>query len=53
VIKSHGTADATGVSAAIKLAATLADHGFAERLAARVAAGPGVGAEGARGVQPT
>ena len=28
VIKSHGSADATGVSAAIKLAFTLADHGF-------------------------
>ena len=40
VIKSHGSADATGVSAAIKLAFTLADHGFTERLAARVAVGP-------------
>jgi glycerol-3-phosphate acyltransferase PlsX len=40
VIKSHGGADATGVSAAIKLAFTLADHGFTQRLAARVAAGP-------------
>ena len=38
VIKSHGSADATGVSAAIKLAFTLADHGFAEKLAARVGA---------------
>ncbi len=37
VIKSHGSADATGVSAAIKLAFTLAEHGFTERLAARVA----------------
>ncbi|MCU9836925.1 phosphate acyltransferase PlsX [Ruegeria sp. WL0004] len=37
VIKSHGSADATGVSAAIKLAFTLARSGFAERLAARVA----------------
>jgi len=40
VIKSHGSADATGVSAAIKLAFTLADHGFTERLAARIAVGP-------------
>lgn len=40
VIKSHGSADATGVSAAIKLAFTLAEHGFTERLAARVAADP-------------
>ena len=36
-IKSHGAADATGVSAAIKLAFTLAQSGFTERLAARVA----------------
>ena len=38
VIKSHGSADATGVSAAIKLGFTLAEHGFAARLAARVGA---------------
>jgi len=38
VVKSHGSADATGVSAAIKLAFQLADSGFTERLAARVAA---------------
>ena len=38
VIKSHGSADATGISAAIKLAFTLAEHGFAARLAARVGA---------------
>lgn len=37
VVKSHGSADATGVSAAIKLAFELAKTGFAERLAARVA----------------
>ncbi|MCE8509012.1 phosphate acyltransferase PlsX [Ruegeria pomeroyi] len=37
VIKSHGSADATGISAAVKLAFTLAQSGFAERLAARVA----------------
>ncbi|MDP5306753.1 phosphate acyltransferase PlsX [Paracoccus spongiarum] len=39
VVKSHGSADATGVSAAIKLAFTLAKSGFHERLAARVAQG--------------
>ena len=39
VIKSHGAADATGVSAAIKLAFQLAQSGFSERLAARVASG--------------
>jgi len=37
VVKSHGSADATGVSAAIKLAFELAKTGFTERLAARVA----------------
>lgn len=38
VVKSHGSADATGVSAAIKLAAQLAKLRFADKLAARVAA---------------
>ncbi|GHF46613.1 phosphate acyltransferase PlsX [Seohaeicola zhoushanensis] len=37
VVKSHGRADATGVSAAIKLAFQLAQSGFSEKLAARVA----------------
>ncbi|WP_136441589.1 phosphate acyltransferase PlsX [Pacificoceanicola onchidii] len=37
VVKSHGGADATGVSAAVKLAFELADSGFGDRLAARVA----------------
>lgn len=37
VVKSHGSADATGVSAAVKLAFQLAQTGFAEKLAARVA----------------
>ncbi len=37
VVKSHGSADATGVSAAVKLAFTLAQSNFTERLAARVA----------------
>ena len=39
VIKSHGGADAIGVSAAIKLGYTLAHNGFSEKLAARVASG--------------
>ncbi|MHA3916216.1 phosphate acyltransferase PlsX [Halovulum sp. GXIMD14793] len=39
VIKSHGSADATGISAAIKLAFILAQKGFSEKLAARVATG--------------
>ncbi|APX88493.1 phosphate acyltransferase [Brevirhabdus pacifica] len=37
VVKSHGSADATGVEAAIKLAAALSKSGFSERVAARVA----------------
>ncbi len=38
VVKSHGSADPTGISAAIKLAAQLAENGFNDKLAARVAA---------------
>jgi len=37
VVKSHGAADATGVAAAIALAAKLAKSGFHERLSARLA----------------
>jgi glycerol-3-phosphate acyltransferase PlsX len=37
VVKSHGGADATGVSAAIKLAFNMAEDDFAGRLAARIA----------------
>ncbi len=37
VVKSHGAADATGVSAAINLAAQLAELGFQEKLARRIA----------------
>ncbi len=37
VVKSHGSADATGVAAAIRLAHQLAQSGFQERLAARLA----------------
>ncbi|MBT9383382.1 phosphate acyltransferase PlsX [Pseudooceanicola sp. CBS1P-1] len=37
VVKSHGSADATGVSAAIKLAYQLAESGFQDKIAARVA----------------
>jgi glycerol-3-phosphate acyltransferase PlsX len=36
-VKSHGSADETGVSSAIKLAFELAQSNFTERLAARVA----------------
>ncbi|TDL84142.1 phosphate acyltransferase PlsX [Palleronia sediminis] len=41
VVKSHGSADATGVSSAIKLAYELARADFTNRLAARVASGGG------------
>lgn len=41
VVKSHGAADATGVSAAIKLAFRLAQSGFHERLAVRLASAAG------------
>ncbi|MEH6834545.1 MULTISPECIES: phosphate acyltransferase PlsX [Falsihalocynthiibacter] len=37
VVKSHGSADETGIAAAIKLAFTLAEIGFSDKLAARVA----------------
>ena len=37
VIKSHGGADATGFAAAIRLSATLAERGFTQKLAARMA----------------
>jgi len=37
VVKSHGAADATGVAAAIKLAAQLAEQGFNDKLARRIA----------------
>jgi phosphate acyltransferase len=38
VVKSHGSADAMGVSSAIKLAFTLARSGFQERMAQRLSA---------------
>lgn len=40
VVKSHGAADATGVSSAIKLAAQLAEIQFTDKLAARVSGLP-------------
>ena len=43
VVKSHGSADATGVEAAIGLASRLARAGFIERLAARVASASAAG----------
>ncbi|MDF1872624.1 phosphate acyltransferase PlsX [Vannielia sp.] len=43
VVKSHGGADATGISAAIKLAFQLGRSGFSDRLAARLASVSGAG----------
>lgn len=45
VIKSHGGADATGFAAAIRLAATLSERGFTQKLAARMALGVPAAAE--------
>ena len=43
VVKSHGSADATGVASAVSMAHQLARSGFRERLAARVASAQGAG----------
>ena len=54
VVKSHGSADATGIAAALGLAHQLAKSGFAEKLAARVALAASLaqdtGGESPRGV---
>ncbi len=47
VVKSHGSADATGVAAAVQLAYRLAKSGFLERLAARVASADQAGQDAA------
>jgi glycerol-3-phosphate acyltransferase PlsX len=49
VVKSHGGADATGVSAAVRLAHQLAKSGFLDRLAARVAEAGRAGQDAPRG----
>ena len=46
VVKSHGSADATGVASALAMAYQLAKSGFRERLAARVASAQGTGQTG-------
>jgi phosphate acyltransferase len=48
VVKSHGSADATGVAAAIGLACQLAQVRFIERLAARVASAERAGQDAAQ-----
>jgi len=50
VVKSHGASDATGVAAALRLAFELAQSGFTERLAARVASASGPVHDAARDV---
>ncbi|WP_114964478.1 phosphate acyltransferase PlsX [Alkalilacustris brevis] len=52
VVKSHGAADATGVSAALKLAFQLARSGFQERLAARVASAAAPGQDAGQSGEP-
>jgi glycerol-3-phosphate acyltransferase PlsX len=53
VVKSHGSADATGVAAAVGLAYQLAQARFIERLAARVASAGRAGQDAAeRGSGP-
>ena len=53
VVKSHGSSDATGVSAALDMAYKLAKSGFRERLAARVASTLTAGQGAARGGIPS
>ncbi|MBC7144993.1 MAG: phosphate acyltransferase PlsX [Thioclava marina] len=52
VVKSHGSADATGFAAAIELAARLAKSGFGAKLAARVASALPSGQDVATGADP-
>lgn len=53
VVKSHGSADATGVAAAIGLARQLAAAGFQDRLAARVASAVASGQDAAAKATPS
>lgn len=49
VVKSHGSADGTGIAAAIRLAAQLARSGFNDRLAARLASAEAAGQDEPKG----
>ncbi|ESW62073.1 MAG: phosphate acyltransferase [Rhodobacter sp. CACIA14H1] len=53
VVKSHGSADATGVAAALRLAHQLAAAGFQDRLAARVASAVRAGQDDAASATPS
>ncbi|MDF1854741.1 phosphate acyltransferase PlsX [Pseudooceanicola sp.] len=48
VVKSHGSADATGISAAIQLAFKLGQSGFTDKIAARVASASSLEQDAAR-----
>ncbi len=48
VIKSHGSADATGIAAALHLSYKLAQSGFSDKLAARVATAVSLAQDAAR-----
>ena len=52
VIKSHGSADSTGVRAAVDMAYQLAASGFSQRLAARVASAAALAQDGAEAGAP-
>ena len=49
VVKSHGSADATGIAGAVSLASRLARSGFIDRLAARVASAGRAGQDAPEG----
>jgi len=53
VVKSHGSADATGMAAALRLARQLAAADFQDRLAARVASGIRAGQDAAAAETPS
>ncbi len=53
VIKSHGSADETGIAAALHLAYKLARSGFSDKLAARVATAAGLAQDAIRGEDRT
>ena len=53
VIKSHGSADATGVAAALKLAHSLGSNRFSDKLAARVASAAALAQDALTGAEKT
>lgn len=53
VVKSHGSADATGVAAALHLAYRLAKSGFSDKLAARVASAAALAQDNSKSMVPS